>query len=66
MYENEKDVNVRIKNISAALNNELAYNDVIDYGYLFLSKINNSKLNNNDKLTIKAKCTNFLKFWQKL
>lgn len=61
MYENEKNVNVRIEKMSAALKNKLAYNDIIDYGYLFLSEISNSSLSNNDKLTIKTKCTNFLK-----
>lgn len=61
MFENEQNVNIRIKKISAALENELAYNDIIDFGYTFLSEINNTSLSNNDKLIIKTKCTNFLK-----
>lgn len=61
MYENETNVNVRIKKMSAVLENKLAYNNIIDFGYIFLLEMDNSSLSNDNKLIIKIECANFLK-----
>lgn len=58
MYENEKNINIRLLNLSKALQNKLAFRalDDIDYGHYgitFTTELLTNNLSSNEKINIK-------------